>query len=174
VIKAIKFASIPTRNQDSALEFWTTRVGFQVATDQPFDDTQRWIELRIPGADTGVVLFTPTGHEDRIGGFMNMAFTADESCGKCTPCRVGSVRGREILERIQNGQGIAEDLILLSDLGETMKTASLCALGGRAPYPGSGPRERSSRPASALRARRDRRAAARTRRGHSRARSTRL
>jgi formate dehydrogenase iron-sulfur subunit len=64
-----------------------------------------------------------------------MAFTADESCGKCTPCRVGSVRGREILERIQSGQGTAEDLILLSDLGETMKTASLCALGGRAPYP---------------------------------------
>lgn len=64
-----------------------------------------------------------------------MAFTADESCGKCTPCRVGAVRGREILERIQNGQGTAEDLILLSDLGKTMKTASLCALGGRAPYP---------------------------------------
>ena len=64
-----------------------------------------------------------------------MAFTADESCGKCTPCRIGSVRGREILERIQRGQGTAEDLILLSDLGETMKTASLCALGGRAPYP---------------------------------------
>jgi len=64
-----------------------------------------------------------------------MAFTADESCGKCTPCRIGSVRGREILERIQRGQGTAEDLVLLSDLGETMKTASLCALGGRAPYP---------------------------------------
>ena len=64
-----------------------------------------------------------------------MAFTADESCGKCTPCRVGSVRGREILERIQSGQGTSEDLMLLSDLGETMKTASLCALGGRAPYP---------------------------------------
>ena len=64
-----------------------------------------------------------------------MAFTADESCGKCTPCRVGSVRGREILERIQSGQGTAEDLVVLSDLGETMKTASLCALAGRAPYP---------------------------------------
>jgi formate dehydrogenase iron-sulfur subunit len=64
-----------------------------------------------------------------------MAFTADESCGKCTPCRIGSVRGREILERIQRGQGTAEDLLLLSDLGETMKATSLCALGGRAPYP---------------------------------------
>jgi len=64
-----------------------------------------------------------------------MAFTADESCGKCTPCRVGSVRGREILERIQVGGGTAESLDLLKDLGETMKATSLCALGGRAPYP---------------------------------------
>lgn len=64
-----------------------------------------------------------------------MAFTADESCGKCTPCRIGSVRGREILERIQAGNGTVGDLSLLDDLGETMKVASLCALGGRAPYP---------------------------------------
>ncbi|MFO0717058.1 MAG: NADH-ubiquinone oxidoreductase-F iron-sulfur binding region domain-containing protein [Nitrospira sp.] len=64
-----------------------------------------------------------------------MAFTADESCGKCTPCRIGSVRGREILERIQAGSGTMDDLRLLDDLGETMKLASLCALGGRAPYP---------------------------------------
>ena len=64
-----------------------------------------------------------------------MAFTADESCGKCTPCRIGSVRAREILERIEHGQGHVGDLELLSDLGEMMKAASLCALGGRAPYP---------------------------------------
>lgn len=64
-----------------------------------------------------------------------MTFAAEESCGKCTPCRVGSVRGREILERIQTGRGTPEDLDLLADLGETMKTASLCAFGGRAPYP---------------------------------------
>jgi len=64
-----------------------------------------------------------------------MAFTADESCGKCTPCRVGSVRAREILDGIAAGQGQPGDLELLADLGETMKQASLCALGGRAPYP---------------------------------------
>ncbi|WP_447980657.1 NADH-ubiquinone oxidoreductase-F iron-sulfur binding region domain-containing protein [Candidatus Nitrospira bockiana] len=64
-----------------------------------------------------------------------MTFTADESCGKCTPCRIGSVRAKEILERIQRGQGRMGDLELLADLGETMKAASLCALGGRAPYP---------------------------------------
>lgn len=64
-----------------------------------------------------------------------MTFTADESCGKCTPCRIGSVRGRELLERIQAGRGEQADLDLLTDLGETMKATSLCAHGGRAPYP---------------------------------------
>ena len=64
-----------------------------------------------------------------------MAFTADESCGKCAPCRIGSVRAREILERIGRGHRREGDLELLTDLGETMKAASLCALGGRAPYP---------------------------------------
>jgi predicted enzyme related to lactoylglutathione lyase len=78
VIKAIKFASIPVRDQDAALDFYTTKLGFQVATDQPFDDKQRWIELRIPGAETRLVLFTPTGHEDRIGTLSNVTFVADD------------------------------------------------------------------------------------------------
>lgn len=64
-----------------------------------------------------------------------MAFTADESCGKCTPCRIGSLRSRELLELIQSGHAQAGDLALLADLGDTMKATSLCALGGRAPYP---------------------------------------
>jgi formate dehydrogenase iron-sulfur subunit len=64
-----------------------------------------------------------------------MTFTAEESCGKCIPCRIGSVRGRELLERIEAGRGAAGDLALLADLGETMKATSLCAHGGRAPYP---------------------------------------
>jgi formate dehydrogenase iron-sulfur subunit len=64
-----------------------------------------------------------------------MAFAADESCGKCTPCRVGTVRAREILDGIAQGRGRPGDLELLADLGETMKQTSLCALGGRAPYP---------------------------------------
>lgn len=64
-----------------------------------------------------------------------MAFTADESCGKCTPCRIGSIRAREVLDAILGGRGTREDLALLADLGDTMKTTSLCALGGRAPYP---------------------------------------
>src|ERR1044071_6238401 len=69
MIKAVTFISIPTRDQDRALAFYTDQLGFRVVTDQPFGE-QRWIELRIPGAETGVVLFTPPGQEDRIGGFM--------------------------------------------------------------------------------------------------------
>ena len=78
MIKGIKFASIPVRDQDAALAFYTTRLGFTVATDQPFDESQRWIELRIPGADTRLVLFTPKGHADRIGTFSNVTFVADD------------------------------------------------------------------------------------------------
>jgi catechol 2,3-dioxygenase-like lactoylglutathione lyase family enzyme len=77
MIKAVKFASIPVRDQDRAVEFFTKKLGFALGTDQPFNDTQRWIELRIPGADTRLVLFTPAGHEDRIGTFSNVTFVAD-------------------------------------------------------------------------------------------------
>ena len=64
-----------------------------------------------------------------------MRFASTESCGKCTPCRIGTVRSRELLERIQAGQGTPADLELLFDLGDTMRAASLCAFGGRASYP---------------------------------------
>ena len=78
MIKGIKFASIPVTDQDRALAFYTEKLGFAVATDQPFDDKQRWIELRIPGAETRVVLFTADGHEDRIGTFQGISFIADD------------------------------------------------------------------------------------------------
>ncbi|HYU33951.1 MAG TPA: VOC family protein [Thermoanaerobaculia bacterium] len=77
MIKGIKFASIPVTDQDRALAFYTEKLGFTVFTDQPFGD-QRWIELRIPGAETGVVLFTADGHEDRIGTFQGISFIADD------------------------------------------------------------------------------------------------
>lgn len=78
MIKGIKFASIPVRDQKAALVFYTEKLGFKVATDQPFDDTQRWIELSIPGASTRIVLFTPPGQEDRIGTFSNIVFYSDD------------------------------------------------------------------------------------------------
>ncbi len=78
MIKGIKFASVPVRDQDRAIGFYTEKLGFVLATDQPFDDKQRWIEMRIPGAATRVVLFTPDGWEERIGGFTNITFVADD------------------------------------------------------------------------------------------------
>jgi catechol 2,3-dioxygenase-like lactoylglutathione lyase family enzyme len=77
MIKQIKFVSIPTSDQDRALAFWTEKMGFKVLTDQPMGK-QRWIELSIPGAQTGVVLFTPEGQEDRIGTFFNGSFQCDD------------------------------------------------------------------------------------------------
>jgi catechol 2,3-dioxygenase-like lactoylglutathione lyase family enzyme len=78
MIKRIHFASIPSRDQAAALDFFTNKLGFLVRTNQPFyDGKQRWIELSIPGAETGVVLFTPEGHESRIGTFSNIVFHTD-------------------------------------------------------------------------------------------------
>jgi predicted enzyme related to lactoylglutathione lyase len=58
MISHVKFVSIPTSDQQRALKFWTEVVGFRVLTDQPFDDRQRWIELRIGSSETRLVLFT--------------------------------------------------------------------------------------------------------------------
>lgn len=77
MITRLKFVSIPTRDQDRALKFWTEKVGFEVLTDQPMGE-QRWIELKIKNTDTGIVLFTPDGHESRIGSAFNGAFACDD------------------------------------------------------------------------------------------------
>ena len=78
MITHVKFVSVPTSDQDAALRFWTERVGFAVLSDQPFSESQRWIELSIRDSDTRLVLFTPEGHEGRIGGFFNGAFACDD------------------------------------------------------------------------------------------------
>ena len=64
-----------------------------------------------------------------------MAFTADESCGKCTPCRIGSTRGVEVINKIVAGIERDENLLLLDDLCQTMIDGSLCAMGGLTPMP---------------------------------------
>ena len=78
MIKGIKFASVPVTDQDRALSFYTEKLGFRILTDQPFDGNQRWIELQIPGAESGLVLFTPPGHQDRIGTFSAISFRCDD------------------------------------------------------------------------------------------------
>jgi catechol 2,3-dioxygenase-like lactoylglutathione lyase family enzyme len=77
MIRGIKFVSVPVKDQDKALAFWTETCGLKVATDQAFE-TQRWIELMIPGADTGLVLFTMPGDEARIGSAQPMSLWCDD------------------------------------------------------------------------------------------------
>src|SRR5215510_4037078 len=74
MIRRVKFVGIPVRDQDRALAFYRDKLGFKIHTDQPMGPGKRWIELKIPGAETGVVLFTPDGHEDRIGTFQSISF----------------------------------------------------------------------------------------------------
>jgi catechol 2,3-dioxygenase-like lactoylglutathione lyase family enzyme len=83
MIKAMKFVSIPVRDQQKALEFYTEKLGFRIITDQPFNDQQRWIELGVGRSGTGVTLFTPPGQEDRIGTFTGISFVADDVKATC-------------------------------------------------------------------------------------------
>lgn len=80
----------------------------------------------------GVVVFDDTVDMLKMARFA-MEFCAVESCGKCTPCRIGAVRGMETIDRIAAGDAAAKTL--LADLCETMKDGSLCALGGFTPFP---------------------------------------
>ncbi|EMP54717.1 NADH dehydrogenase (quinone) [Marinobacter santoriniensis NKSG1] len=82
----------------------------------------------------GVVAFDDTvdmGEQARFA----MEFCTVESCGKCTPCRIGSVRGVEVIDRIRAGENTDANLVLLEDLCETMVDGSLCAMGGMTPFP---------------------------------------
>ena len=74
MIQSVKHVSIPVKDQDKALEFYTKLLGFEIVCDVPFGMKQRWIELKIPQANTQIVLFTPEGHEDRVGTFSNVVF----------------------------------------------------------------------------------------------------
>ena len=82
----------------------------------------------------GVVVFDDTVDMAAQARFA-MAFCAAESCGKCTPCRIGSVRGVEVIDRIVAGVDREDNLVLLDDLCETMTDGSLCAMGGLTPLP---------------------------------------
>jgi formate dehydrogenase iron-sulfur subunit len=82
----------------------------------------------------GIVVFDETVDMARMARFA-MEFCSIESCGKCTPCRVGSTRGVETIDRIIAGQDVAANLVLLDDLCDTMTKGSLCAMGGLTPMP---------------------------------------
>ncbi len=82
----------------------------------------------------GIVVFDDTADMLAQARFA-FAFCAEESCGKCTPCRIGSTRGVEVMDRIAAGDNVAANTALIHDLCETLKFGSLCALGGFTPYP---------------------------------------
>ncbi|MEG6509054.1 NADH-quinone oxidoreductase subunit NuoF [Methyloligella sp. 2.7D] len=82
----------------------------------------------------GIVVFDETVDMAKMARFA-MEFCAVESCGKCTPCRIGSSRGVELLDKIMAGENRQANLAVLEDLCDTMKFGSLCALGGFTPYP---------------------------------------
>ncbi len=82
----------------------------------------------------GIVVFDETV-DMAVQAKFAMEFCAIESCGKCTPCRIGATGGTEVLEKIIAGADIDLNFEVLDDLLDLMETASLCALGGLTPLP---------------------------------------
>jgi formate dehydrogenase iron-sulfur subunit len=82
----------------------------------------------------GIVVFDDTVDMAQMARY-SMEFCAIESCGKCTPCRIGSTRGYEVMDDIINGRDLDKNIPLLRDLCDTLLNGSLCALGGMTPYP---------------------------------------
>ncbi len=78
MIRSLKFAGIPVKDQDAALEFYVGTLGFRLVTDQQMGPGQRWIEIKPPKGETGIALYTPPGHEDRIGKFQSLSFVCDD------------------------------------------------------------------------------------------------
>ena len=110
-----KSVGIPVSDQDRALEFHTQKLGFELQGDNNFGPGARWVELKAPGAETNVVLFTPPGHEDRIGTFCNIVFTC-EDINKT--CRILEERGVELVEKpSRQPWGAVQALLLSHDIG---------------------------------------------------------
>ena len=77
MLKRLNYVGVPTRDQDRVLTFWTEAMGCIIATDRLVGE-KRWIELTIPGAQTGLLLLTPEGQEDRVGTFFNGSFGCED------------------------------------------------------------------------------------------------
>ncbi|MBT3425865.1 MAG: formate dehydrogenase [Gammaproteobacteria bacterium] len=102
---------------------WDTRLDYEAFTE---------IDAMI--GHGGVVVFDDTVDMAAQARF-SMEFCAVESCGKCTPCRIGSTRGLEVIDRITSDQQRQENIMVLQDLCDTMEAGSLCAMGGMTPFP---------------------------------------
>ena len=101
--------------------------------DTPLD-YEAFTEIGAMIGHGGIVVFDDTVNMAQQARFA-MEFCAIESCGKCTPCRIGSTRGVEVIDRMIAGENRDENYDLLLELCDTMEGASLCAMGGMTPYP---------------------------------------
>lgn len=111
-------------------------LGAYLPTDR-FDlpmDYEAFAEADAMVGHGGIVVFDESVDMAKMARFA-MEFCAAESCGKCTPCRVGSTRGVETIDRIIAGRDVSRNLVLLDELCETMTKGSLCAMGGLTPMP---------------------------------------
>jgi len=101
--------------------------------DTPLD-YEAFIEIGAMVGHGGIVVFDDTADMAQQARFA-MEFCAIESCGKCTPCRIGSTRGVEVIDRMIEGEAREDNYDLLVELCDTMEDASLCAMGGMTPFP---------------------------------------
>ena len=135
-IIALTHAPLAAYNAAFLLSYVLSGLGAYVPASG-FDVPMDYEALAASGAmlgHGGIVVFDDTVDMARMARFA-MEFCSIESCGKCTPCRVGSTRGVETIDRIIAGQDVATNLVLLDDLCETMTKGSLCAMGGLTPMP---------------------------------------
>ena len=101
--------------------------------DTPLD-YEAFAQIKAMLGHGGVVVFDDTVDMAAQARYA-MEFCAIESCGKCTPCRIGSTRGVEVIDRLTQGNNAPRQEVILRDLCETMTHGSLCALGGLTAYP---------------------------------------
>jgi formate dehydrogenase iron-sulfur subunit len=101
--------------------------------DTPLD-YEKFTEIWAVLGHGGIVAFDDTVDMSKMARYA-FEFCAIESCGKCTPCRIGSTRGVEVMDKIIAGNQRAKNIELVRDLSDTLLNGSLCALGGMTPYP---------------------------------------
>ena len=101
--------------------------------DTPLD-YEKFSEIKAVVGHGGIVAFDDTVDMSKMARY-SFEFCAIESCGKCTPCRIGSTRGMEVIDKIKDGVDQEKNVSLLKDLGDTMVNGSLCAMGGMTPFP---------------------------------------
>ena len=105
--------------------------------EEQFDtplDYEKFSEIKAVVGHGGIVAFDDTVDMSKLARY-SFEFCAIESCGKCTPCRIGSTRGMEVIDKIKEGVDQEKNVSLLRDLGDTMVNGSLCAMGGMTPFP---------------------------------------